>query len=331
MPSTSKPTPDDAAVPTVLTNKQRRKLSKREQALYSQEMVEVRRREARAKNIRRRVTLAASVLLAVGVVSSGTGLLVRNAILASEVGPANMLSDGILFTGSTDQTTQKATISPVSTEAIQANAKPVATNLKTYSSTANIVLYLDYASPKSAQFMKANGTALENWLGAGYITLEIHPIAPSSSTKNDYSARAANALACVAASDATQFLPASDALLAAASTKSESSLSNAAIVAAVQKAGVTDTKVPGCITGSNYTNWVGAATHRATHGGVLNSKTKTVKTAPLVLVNETAYTGKLTDNTAFTTFISNLYADSQSSTAAGTATATPTPSATPAP
>jgi hypothetical protein len=202
----------------------------------------------------------------------------------------------------------------------------VATNLKSYSSTANIVLYLDYASPKSAQFMKANGTALENWLGAGYITLEVHPIAPSSSAKNDYSTRAANALACVAATDPTQFLPVSDALLAAASTKSETTRSTGAIVAAVKKAGVTDTKVPGCITGNSFANWVGA-----THGGVLNSPTKTVKTAPLVLVDKTAYTGKLTDTTAFTTFISDVYAKSQSSTAAGTASGSATPSPTPTP
>ena len=312
MPTTSKPAPAEQTPAPALSNKQRRKLSKREQAAYSLEMVEVRRKEARRKKVRRRVTAVISTVLAVAVVGTGAGLLVWKNIRDSYIGPANMLSDGLLLTGSTNSTTNQATITPVSTDAIQTDAKPVATNLTTYKSTANIALYLDYADPKSATFMATNGSTLENWLGAGYVTLEIHPVATTSTAKNDYSRRAANALACVAANDPNQFLTVSDALLKAASTKKETTMSTAALAALVTKAGVTDSKVSGCITGTGYGNWVDAATHRATHGALLNADKKSLKAAPLVEINKKSYPGKLNDATALTEFIASLYPASSS-------------------
>lgn len=322
MPST--PTPEPA-----LTNKQRRKLSKKEQAAYSLEMVEVRRREARSRKIRRRLGRALAITAGVAVVLAGSGLIVWNVVRAGEVGPANMLSDGMLLTGSTDQSTGKASLIPISTDALQADAKPVATNLTSYKQTANIVLYLDYASPKTIAFYKANGTAMEQYLAAGYITLEIHPVSTSTTAKNDYSKRAANALACVANSEPGNFLAVNDALLAAGSSKKETTLSTAKIQALVTKAGVTNTDVTACINGFKYANWVTAATHRATHGGLLNSSKKSLTTVPLVLVDKTPYTGKLTDPTALTKFISETYAVSQGAGNGSTASPTPTPTPTP--
>jgi protein-disulfide isomerase len=328
MPSTPKPTPVDddfAPAPPELSNKERRKVSKREQALYSREMVEVRRKEARARKIRRRVTQVVAVVAAVAVVGTGSSLIIWNNVRSGEVGPANMLSDGILLTGSTNSTTKQATIAPVSTDAIQTDAKPVPTNLQTYSKTANIVIYVDYAAPQTAKFSDAQSTMIDNWLAAGYITLEIHPVATSNSANNDYSKRAANAAACVAAYAPTQFLAVHAALLKAASTKAETTMTTVALSALVTKAGVTDTKVTSCISGTSYGAWVTAATLRATHGGVLNANVKTLKSAPLLVVNTKAYTGKYTDNTALTTFISNTYANA----AAGSSTASPTPTPTP--
>lgn len=328
MPSTpkSRAVDDDTSAPErELTNKQRRRLSKREQAAYSLEMVEVRRREARSRRIRRRVTQVVAIVAAVAVVGTGTGLIIWSNIRAGEVGPANMLSDGILLTGSTDSTTNQATITPITTDALQTDAKPVATNLTSYKSTANIVIYVDYGAPKSAAFEAAQGVTIDNWLAAGYITLEIHPVATSSTSSNDYSLRAANAAACVAANDPSQFLAVHAALLKAASTKKETSMSTAALAALVTKAGVTDTKVSGCISGTSFASWVNAATQRATHGGILNANISSLKAAPLLVVNKKAYTGKLSDTTALTTFISKTFADEQSSAATATPTPTPTP------
>jgi protein-disulfide isomerase len=330
MPSTPKSAPAEEQAPApALTNKQRRKLSKKEQAAYSFEMVEVRRREARSRRIRRRITTAVAIVAGVAVVLAGTGLIVWSVVRAGEVGPANMLSDGILLTGSTDQTSGQATLTPISTDALQADAKPVPTNLTSYKQTANIVLYLDYASASTAKFAKANGSAMEQWLAAGYVTLEIHPVSTSTKASNDYSKRAANALACVANSDPQHFLAVSDALLAAASTKKETTMSTADIQALVTKAGVTNAAVPGCISGYSYASWVTAATHRATHGGLLNANKKSLTTVPLVVVGEKAYTGKLTDNVALTKFISDTFTNAQGTTDGSTATPTPTPTPTP--
>jgi len=338
MPSTPKsaPAPSDQAAAQApaapaLTNKQRRKLSKKEQAAYSLEMVEVRRREARSRKIRRRIVTAIAIVSGVAVVLAGSGLIVWSVVRAGEVGPANMLSDGMLLTGSTDQSTGKASLNPISTDALQADAKPVATNLTTYKQTANIVLYLDYASSKTIKFYKANGGAMEQWLAAGYITLEVHPVSTSTTAKNDYSKRAANALACVANSDPAHFLAVNDALLGAGSAKTETTMSTAAIQALVTKAGVTSTDVTGCISGYKYASWVTAATHRATHGGLLNANKKSLTTVPLVVVDKKAYTGKLTDNTALTKFISETFAAAQGAGNGSTASPTPTPTPTPTP
>ena len=312
-----------------LTNKQRRKLSKKEQAAYSLEMVEVRRREARGRVIRRRIVTAIAIVSGVAVVLAGTGLIVWTVVRAGEVGPANMLSDGMLLTGSTDQSTGKATLTPITTDALQADAKPVATNLTSYKQTANIVLYLDYANPTTAKFAKANGSAIEQWLAAGYVTVEIHPVSTSTTAKNDYSKRAANALACVANSDPGYFLAVSDALLAAASTTRETTMSTAAIQALVTKAGVTSTAVTSCISGYSYANWVTAATQRATHDGLMNASKKSLTTVPLVVVNQKVYTGKLNDKTALTKFISDTFTAAQSTGNGSTASPTPTPTPTP--
>jgi protein-disulfide isomerase len=157
------------------------------------------------------------------------------------------------------------------------------------------------------------------------VTLEIHPVSTSTTAKNDFSKRAANALACVANSDPQNFLAVSDALLAAASTTKETSMSTADLQALVTKAGVTNPDVSGCISGFKYASWVTAATHRATHGGLLNANKKSLTTVPLVVVDKKAYSGKLTDNTALTTFVSDTFAASQGAGNGSTATPTPTP------
>jgi len=332
MPKSAPAALDETAEQTpapALTNKQRRKLSKKEQAAYALEMVEVRRREARSRTVRRRVTTAIAIVAAAAVVLTGTGLIVWAVVRAGEVGPTNMLSDGILLTGSTDQSTGQASLTPIGTDALQPDAKPVATNLTGYKQTANIVLYLDYASPKTATFNEANGSAIEQWLAAGYITLEIHPVSTSTTASNDYSKRAANALACVANSDPNHFLAVSDALLAKASTKKETTMSTAALQSLVSKAGVTDAAVAGCINGYTYASWVTAATQRATQGGLLNANKKSLTTVPLVVVDQKAYTGKLTDKAALTTFISDTFTATQP--AEGDSTPTPSPTPTPTP
>ncbi|MES1169981.1 MAG: thioredoxin domain-containing protein, partial [Leifsonia sp.] len=158
------------------------------------------------------------------------------------------------------------------------------------------------------------------------VTVVIHPVSTSTTASNDYSKRAANALACVANSDSNHFLAVSDALLAAASTKKETTMSTPALQALVTKAGVSSTDVSSCISSFRYASWVTAATQRATHGGLLNADKKSLPSVPLFVVDKKIYTGKLTDNAALTTFISETYAVDQ-----GAADPTPSPTPTPTP
>lgn len=103
-------------------------------------------------------------------------------------------------------------------------------------------------------------------------------------------------------------------------------MSTPALQALVTKAGVSNTDVSSCIGSFRYADWVTAATQRATHGGLLNANKKSLTSVPLFVVDKKVYTGKLTDNAALTTFISNTYAaDQQSSNPSASPTPTPTP------
>ncbi|MEP6842128.1 MAG: hypothetical protein ABJA11_01320, partial [Pseudolysinimonas sp.] len=132
-------------------------------------------------------------------------------------------------------------------------------------------------------------------------------------------------LACVANSDPQSFLAVSDALLGAASVKTETTMSTAELQALVTKAGVTNTAVAGCISGYSYANWVTAATHRATSGGLLNANKKSLTTTPMVVVDKKIYTGKLDDKAALTKFISDTFTAAASAGGGSTPTPTPTP------
>lgn len=292
-----------------------KKLPKKERRIVARELARIAREREEARRRRNKRlgwTGAGLTVVAAGVVAV---LAVQASARAAHLGPQNMLSDGLVFSG------DGSAITAATTAALQPGADPVATVVDRTSGVVDLSLTLDYRSPEAQSFWAANGEAIESWVTQGYATLEVHPVAvldgtsvaapspmPTATataaasdpatldTTGDYSVRAANALACVADSVPDTGLSVHTALLDAQPDLAAGGLTDDELVSLVQGTGITDTAVADCITGHTFQPWVQDATERS---GVSGS-------APVVLVAGEEYTGALDDNDALIAFITEV-------------------------
>lgn len=343
------------------------KLPKKDRKALARELARLEReRQAQRRRRNRRLGWAGAgtAVVAVGVI---TALAVQASVRAGQVGPHNMLSDGVVLTG------DGSAVAASRTSALDPGESPVATVVDRSSGVLDLVLYLDYRSPEAQTFWAANSASVEQWVTAGYATLEIHPLAlldgasvatgagatPSASadptasadpsddasaaaddallgtmqTTGDYSARAAGALACVADTVPDSVLAVHDALLAAQPDLDEDGLDDEDLLALVQNAGVTDETVAGCVTDGDFTDWAQAATTRA--AASVPYDVGSVTSSPVVLVGGQQYTGDLGDADALLAFIEQVSTELAAEAAQAEASASPStdpstdPSATP--
>jgi hypothetical protein len=164
--------------------------------------------------------------------------------------------------------------------------------------------YLEYGDADSATFDTTNASNLQGWAQAGYVSLEIHPVALSDDDNDGYSTRAANTIACVADTLPDGVAPVHNALIAAQADLDADGLSNDELVALVTETGIEDETINGCIRGASFADWVSEATARA-QASVPNSDTSPLTTVPLILVDQVAWTGALDDAEAFAQFIAD--------------------------
>lgn len=296
-------------------------LPKKDRQALARELARIQREEERKRKRRNRIVLRTSLIVGAVAIVAVVGLLVYNGIRATFVGPANMASDGILFTGSggttaADGTTTQGTVTATTTAALQPGEQPTASELDT-STVLRITEYVDYSSPDVATFETANGGALQGYVAAGYASIELHPVALEGA--DSYSARAANALACVANTTPDAGLAVHNALVAAQATLPDGGLSNDELVTLVQTAGVTDAATASCITGNEFSDWVADSTARA-QANIPNSDVTTLSTVPLVVIDGKAYTGGLDDTEALNTFITEVFSAATGATDDGAGT-----------
>jgi hypothetical protein len=325
------------------------KLPKKDRKALARELARIEREREVARRRRNRrlgwagagTTVVAAAVIAV--------LVVQAQARAGQIGPHNMLSDGLVLGGDGSTTTAART------SALDPGEDPTPTVVDRSSGSVDIVVYQDYRSADAAAFWSASSSAIEQWVTAGYATLELHPLAlldgttisttptPAASasatadpdsqldtqaTTGDYSARAAGAFACVADTLPDSALAVNDALLAAQPDLTEAGLDDDDLLALVQNAGVTDETVGNCVTSGSFTDWAQEATARA--AASVPYDVGTVTTSPVVLVGGQQYTGDLADADAFTAFISEV-AQQLAEEAAAEAAATPAPTDTSSP
>jgi protein-disulfide isomerase len=279
-------------------------------------------REQRLKSQRRN-----SILIRVGATVAIVGVLaavgwgIWLGTRPAGPGPANMASDGILFQAGAD-----GAVTAVETPGIPGDGTPTSTDPSDYDVPVHIVSYIDFGCPYCALFETTNAAQIQELVASGYATLEVHPIdlLQNAFLGDRYSARSANAAACVAQYQPDVFPAVSDAFYAQQPAETGPGLTNAEILTLLEGAGVTAPEVTGCVNDESFKGWVAAATDRALTGPLPNTDEPKVGGTPLILVNGVRYTGALDDPSAFASFIAQN-ADFSSTDDGATPTPTPTP------
>jgi len=290
--------------------------SKKDRREAAREHARIMREEAAKKARRRKWWIQGSIGVVIIAVLAVVALVIVNSIPQGQTsaGPKNMISDGIVLTGSA-----KA----VRTPGIPAGGTPTPTTQSDTSGKAYITLYEDLQCPFCQQFEQTNMKQITQWLDSGIAQLEVHPLNYLTSPANGgYSLRAGNAVACVANDKPDKFLAVNSALYDAQPKESTGGLSNSKILSILKDAGASSSDITECVDNTRFSDWLNAATQRATTKKLPNSNVTTFGGTPTVIVNGQQYQGSLTDASTFQSFVETAVQDSAS-------TATPTPTPTP--
>jgi protein-disulfide isomerase len=283
------------------------RLTKNERREQAREQARLAREKQKRAEQRRRWLIPSGVTVVILAIVAVVALVVSNSAPAPQTaaGPKNMISDGILLTGS------GGTMVATPTAAIKAKGTPTPTKYSTSDGVAHIVTYVDFSCPSCQAFEAASADTIKSLVEEGKATLEIHPIAilDTHYLASKYSTRANNVGACVANYAPDSFYAVMQQLYVDQPTENTNGLTNAQLVTEVHKAGLNNGDVDRCVTGVKFEPWLTAATSRATNSPLPNSTAGAPVTGtPTILVNGQTFTGDFTSASAFTTFISQVLA-----------------------
>ena len=240
-----------------------------------------REKQKRRDRMRRWLVPTLSTVAVLAIAAGIVWAFASNAPAAqSSVGPRNMVSDGILFTG------QDGKITPTATGAVQPSSTPTPTDVND-DGLAHIVEYLDFSCPACQSFEANYSTSIQSLVEAGVATLEIHPIAilDRSYAGSRYSSRSNNVGACVADLAPESFLTVMAAMYVKQPPEGTTGLKNSEIIDVVHGAGLIDGDVDACINDELFGPWVTAATDRTTNNPDLILEGAAGFSTPTIVVN----------------------------------------------
>ena len=277
----------------------------------------------RKQERRRRLTLQLSVLGGALVVIAVVAITLVSMNQSPARGPLNMASDGIKI---------GADLKAVRTPGLAPSATPIPSE-PDEAGVIDIRIYVDYLCANCGTFEENNAEQLRTWVSSGAATVEIHPIAllTTKSAGTQYSLRAANAAACVAAHSPDSFFEFHESLFADQPEEGSAGLTDEELYKRAGGAGVTErSKIKSCIEKKRFASWVQAATVRALNGPIPNADIPAITTAPTIIVDgkRFQYT-KDFDPKELAQFVTG--AAGEKFTATPTPSPTPSHSATPAP
>ena len=241
--------------------------SKNERREAAREKARALREEQKKRERRNKILLQGGIIVAVVAIAALIGTLIFNNIKPAGPGPANMASDGIVFTG------QDGAITPTETPGVPAGGEPTATKQDDSGEVANIVTYVDYLCPYCGQFETTNNETMRTMVESGAATLEVHPIAilTNKSAGTQFSLRAANAAACVAETSPEAFFDFNALMFENQPEELSTGLTNDEIKEIASQAGASGS-VDECIDETRFKGWVQDATERALTGPIPNSE-----------------------------------------------------------
>lgn len=263
--------------------------TKRDRREHAREVARLEREKEKKKRLRNRIFIQGGVVLAVIAVAI-VGVLIFQSATKSTVahaGPANMISDGILFADA------DGAIAPVTSGSIPIDGTPTPTTSDETDGVADVVTYVDWTCPICQQFEATYADQLAGLVTSGTATLEVHPIAilDKNYAGSRYSSRAANAAACVANYDPENFLAAQSAMYVNQGTEGTTGLTNNQIKGILTDAGVTSSDVVSCIDDETFASWVSDATTRATGDATLADPSTGGFGTPTVMINGVRWDG----------------------------------------
>ena len=343
----------------------KQKVSRKQRRAEDRELARLERERRAARARRRRTGLRIGAVAAVVVVVGGVTVAVQAHARALQVGPSNMISDGLLITG------DGTNLAAASSAPIPAGGTPTAHPVSTGSGALDLVVSLDYGDPRSAQFWATNGATIEAWVKSGAASLEIKPLAlsagrtaytptPATSTSAAATPSASptpTAAATPSASPSsstgatptptatTNPLPtaqdyslrAANAFACVASSQPNSALAvNDALFQAQHgfgTAGLTQAQLVTLVKGAGVTSTkvTSCITSSRYVDWAQQATDRSGVTGLTIDVAGQPYTGAVDDANAFSTFVASVYTSLQAAASStATATPTPTPTATPA-
>ncbi|MEQ1737223.1 MAG: thioredoxin domain-containing protein [Rhodoglobus sp.] len=240
-----------------------------------------REKQKRRDRLRRWLIPTVSTLAVLAIGAGVVWAFISNAPAAqSSVGPRNMISDGILFTG------QDGELVPASTGAVQPSSSPTPTDVED-DGLAHIVEYVDFSCPACQSFEATYSTSVQTLVSAGLATLEVHPIAilDRAYSGSRYSSRSNNVGACVADLAPESFLAVMSAMYVNQPAEGTTGLTDAEIIDVVHGAGLVDEDVDACIEDELFGPWVTAATERTTSNTDLWAAGAQGFSTPTIVVN----------------------------------------------
>ncbi|KQZ85999.1 protein-disulfide isomerase [Microbacterium sp. Root166] len=177
----------------------------------------------------------------------------------------------------------------------EAGGTPTASNIE--SETGAILVgdganrldtYIDFMCPICNRFEQEFGPAIDDLVADGEITHGIHPIAilDNRSQGTEFSTRAANAMYCVAVSDAAASVPFMNAMFARQPAEGSPGLSNGQILEIAASVGVDG--IDSCVDDGIYADYVTAMTEQTpVQPGAAGIGTPTIAVNGEVISNST--------------------------------------------
>ncbi len=189
----------------------------------------------------------------------------------------------------------------------------------------DIHIYVDFLSPSSGAFQRANARQLTGWIIDGAVTVTYYPVAllTASSNGTRYSLRAAAAAACVASHSPERFYAFTHDLLVNQPEVNSDGLSDEELAVMAVAAGGDDPKaIRSCIEEQHFLVWAKEATARALAGPLPGTESLALSAPSMVVINGQAYTGALDNPAEFVQFVqsvaSNAYYEKASQANGGT-------------
>ncbi len=168
-------------------------------------------------------------------------------------------------------------------------------------------IWFDAMCPVCGAFEKTNGETLSNAVQDGSVTLRLHPLTflDRASNGTGYSTRAAAALVCVGVHDPDHVLDYYQALFTNQPDENSNGLTDKELAKRATDLGITD--ISACIDRSGpYQAWAQANTAHSQSGPITVDGKKvldTIQGTPTVLVNGRQYTGSISDEKEFASFL----------------------------